>query len=102
LSENNNKPEFPLGLQIWMELCERLNKNGRYVWTLLYENGVCIGVKKLFDRSQVRGFVKEYGAFISGSNIGAIGIYTESGIEKESAAGKRVERMDLSGTKKQY
>ena len=87
---------------LWRKLCEKLNKNGKYVWILIQENGAIIGVQKLMPRSEVKGFIREYGAFISGSNIGAIGIYTEAGIEKETAAGKRIVRADLDGSKHQY
>mgnify|MGYP005851942841 CR=1 FL=1 len=56
--------------------------------------GFVIGVEKLMDRRQVLSFKKLYGGFIT--TFGGIGIYTEKGIERPD------ERMDLSGTKKQY
>jgi hypothetical protein len=85
---------FPLGTKFWVDFCEKLNNNGKYVWVLTYnELGMVVGVEKLMDRSQVLGFKKLYGGFVTGFNIG---IYTEAGVERP------VERMDLSGTKKQY
>ena len=100
LNSNETHSPFPLGTKFWMEICEEINKRGNYVWILLYdESGVCIGIQKLMERSQVKGFKKEYGSFTSS---GAIGLYTEEGIKRETATGKHVERMDLSGTKKQY
>ena len=96
---NNNETPFPflLGAKFWMKFCEKLNKRCNYVWILLYdESGVCIGVQKLCSREDVKGFIKTYGGFAVGTNIGVIGIYTEKGIERT------VDRMDLSGTKKQY
>ena len=80
----------------WLNLLVQLNARGKYVWAALWHNGMIIGVQKLRSREDVRGFIKTYGGFAVGTNIGVIGIYTEKGIERT------VDRMDLSGTKKQY
>ena len=98
MSDNNETPSpFLLGAKFWMNFCKKLNKRCNYVWILLYdESDVCIGVQKLCSREDVKGFIKTYGGFAVGTNIGVIGIYTEKGIERP------VDRMDLSGTKKQY
>ena len=100
MQDNETPSPFLLSTKFWMNFCKKLNKRCNYVWILLYdESGVCIGIQKLMERSQVKGFKKEYGSFTSS---GAIGLYTEEGIKRETATGKHVERMDLSGTKKQY
>ncbi len=36
-----------ISLREWIEFCEKLNRRGNYVWTLLFWNGACIGVRKL-------------------------------------------------------
>jgi len=97
MQDNETPSHFLLSTKFWMNFCKKLNKRCNYVWTLLYdESGVCIGVQKLCSREDVKGFIKTYGGFAVGTNIGVIGIYTEKGIERP------VDRMDLSGTKKQY
>ena len=98
MSDNNETPSpFLLSTKFWMKFCEKLNKRCNYVWTLLYDkSGVCIGVQKLCSREDVKGFIKTYGGFAVGTNIGVIGIYTEKGIERA------VEKADLNGSKHQY
>ena len=98
MSDNNKAPSpFLLSTKFWMKFCEKLNKRCNYVWTLLYdESGVCIGVQKLCSREDVKGFIKTYGGFAVGTNIGVIGLYTEKGIERA------VEKADLNGSKHQY
>jgi len=97
MQDNETPSPFLLSTKFWMNFCKKLNKRCNYVWILLYdESDVCIGVQKLCSREDVKGFIKTYGGFAVGTNIGVIGIYTEKGIERT------VDRMDLSGTKKQY
>ena len=97
MQDNETPSPFLLSTKFWMNFCKKLNKRCNYVWILLYdESDVCFGIQKLCSREDVRGFIKTYGGFAVGTNIGVIGIYTEKGIERT------VDRMDLSGTKKQY
>jgi len=97
MQDNETPSPFLLSTKFWMNFCKKLNKRCNYVWILLYdESDVCIGVQKLRSREDVKGFIKTYGGFAVGTNIGVIGIYTEKGIERA------VEKADLNGSKHQY
>jgi len=97
MQDNETPSPFLLSTKFWMNFCKKLNKRCNYVWILLYdESDVCIGVQKLCNREDVKGFIKTYGGFAVGTNIGVIGIYTEKGIERA------VEKADLNGSKHQY
>ena len=80
----------------WLNLLVQLNARGKYVWAALWHNGMIIGVQKLCSCEDVKGFIKTYGGFAVGTNIGVIGTYTEKGIERA------VEKADLNGSKHQY
>ena len=97
MQDNETPSPFLLSTKFWMNFCKKLNKRCNYVWILLYdESDVCIGVQKLCNREDVKGFIKTYGGFVVGTNIGVIGIYTEKGIERA------VEKADLKSSKHQY